>query len=536
MKGLRSFIGAYKVLSHVLPNCSNVIDPLECALTGLQSSDRLLWDENLTSRFKSVQDFLSNHKAIVLPHPSDTLWIVRDGSVNRRGLGATLYISRTNQLHLAGFFSAKLQKHQVTWLPCEVEALSIAASVKHFSPFIIQSQHPTKVLTDSKPCVQAIDKLCRGEFSASPRVTSFLTTVSCYQVYLQHLARKANLPSDFTSHNAPDCSEPNCQICNFVHEMEDSIMQNISIHDILNSTSNLPFTTRSAWRQIQNDCPGLRGVHSHLKQGRRPSKKLTSIWDVKRYLSSVSIASDGLLVVKHTQPFVPVAEAILVPQSVLDGLITALHIKLDHLSRHQFQMVLQHQFFALDMTDAISCVTSACHTCASLKSFPSSLVKQSFDNPPEVIGISFATDMIKRHRQLILVLRECTKSFTTSCLVHDEKHDTLRDALMQLIVGLHPLDGPRAIIRVDPSSGFQSMANNDSLHHLNITIKVRRVKNKNKNPVAEKAVRELEEELIRQEPGGRPVSAVGLTLAAARLNSRLRFPGLSSRKLWTQRN
>ena len=104
------------------------------------------------------------------------------------------------------------------------------------------------------------------------------------------------------------------------------------------------------------------------------------------------------------------------------------------------------------------------------------------------------------------------------------------------IVGLHPLDLRRAIIRVDPSHGFQSMANNDSLNHLNVTIDVGRVKNKNKNPVAEKAVRELEEELIRQEPGGRPVSAVGLALATARLNSRLRLPGLSSRELWTQRN
>ncbi|XP_044173496.1 uncharacterized protein LOC114951707 [Acropora millepora] len=536
VKGLRSFIGAYKVLSRVLPNCSNVIDPLECALTGLQSSDRLMWDENLTSRFKSAQDFLSNHKAIVLPRPSDTLWIVTDGSVTRRGLGATLYVSRVNQLHLAGFFSAKLRKHQVTWLPCEVEALSIAASVKHFSPFIIQSQHPTTVLTDSKPCVQAIDKLCRGEFSASPRVTSFLTTVSRYQVHLQHLAGRANLPSDFTSRNAPDCSEPNCQICNFVHEMEDSVVRNVSIHDILNNKSNLPFTSRSAWRQIQNDCPDLRRVHAHLKQGTRPSKKLTNVRDVKRYLNSVSIASDGLLVVKRTLPFAPVADAIVVPRSVLDGLLTALHIKLNHPSRHQFQMVLQRQFFALDMNDAISRVTSACHTCTSLRSFPSSLVHQSSEDPPEVVGISFAADVIKRHRQLILVLRECATSFNASCLVPDEKHDTLRDALTQLIVGVYPLDGPRAVIRVDPSPGFQSMANNDSLDYLNVTIEVGRVKNKNKNPVAEKAVRELEEELIKQEPGGRPVSAVGLALATARLNSRLRLPGLSSRELWTQRN
>ena len=76
------------------------------------------------------------------------------------------------------------------------------------------------------------------------------------------------------------------------------------------------------------------------------------------------------------------------------------------------------------------------------------------------------------------------------------------------VIGLHPLDGPRAIVRVDPAPGFASMSNNDSLKHLNVTIEVGRVKNKNKNPVAEKAVRELEEELIRQEPGGCPVSEI----------------------------
>ena len=244
-----------------------------------------------------------------------------------------MYVSRSSCLHLAGFYSGKLRKHQVNWLPCEVEALSIAAAVKYFSPFIIQSLHPTTVLTDSKRCVQAIDKLCRGEFSASPRVTSFLTTVShYYQVSLQHLAGKANLPSDFTSRNAPDCNEPNCQICTFVHDMEDSIVQGVSIQDILDSKSSLPFSTRSSWLQIQSDCPDLQRVHDHLKQGTRPSKKLTNVRDVKRYLTCTSIAKDGVLVVTRSQPFVPVE----VPRSMQDGLLTALHIKLNHPSRHQF--------------------------------------------------------------------------------------------------------------------------------------------------------------------------------------------------------
>ena len=143
VKGLRSFIGAYKVLSRVLPNCADVIDPLESSITGFQSQDKLQWNESLTQKFRAAQQALATHKSIVLPRPSDTLWIVTDGSVTKRGLGATLYITRNNHLHLAGFFSAKLRKHQVTWLPCEIEALCIAAAVKHFSPYIIQSKHHT---------------------------------------------------------------------------------------------------------------------------------------------------------------------------------------------------------------------------------------------------------------------------------------------------------------------------------------------------------------------------------------------------------
>ena len=48
------------------------------------------------------------------------------------GIAATLYVSRNNKLLLSGFFSAKLRGRQVSWLPCEIEALSIVAATKHF--------------------------------------------------------------------------------------------------------------------------------------------------------------------------------------------------------------------------------------------------------------------------------------------------------------------------------------------------------------------------------------------------------------------
>jgi hypothetical protein len=52
----------------------------------------------------------------------------------------------------------------------------------------------------------------------------------------------------------------------------------------------------------------------------------------------------------------------------------------------------------------------------------------------------------------------------------------------------------------------------------------------------EKAIAELEDELLREEHDESPISELTLAVATARFNSRLRQKGLSSRELWTQRN
>ena len=119
-------------------------------IAGCQSQDKVVWSDDLYRRFYNAQKGLSTHKSITLPQTDDQLWIVTDGSVVKREIGATMYVSRENKVLLAGFFSAKLRKHQVTWLPCEIEALSIAAAIKHFSPFIIQSSHNTCLLQASR--------------------------------------------------------------------------------------------------------------------------------------------------------------------------------------------------------------------------------------------------------------------------------------------------------------------------------------------------------------------------------------------------
>lgn len=534
--GMRSFIGAVKVMARVIKHCSALLAPLDDAIAGKTSQDNIAWTEELHCAFNRVKECLSSSRSVILPRPDDQLWIVTDGAVRRPGIAATLYVMRNDKLALAGFFSAKLRAHQLTWLPCEVEALAIAAAVKHYGPYIIQSTTKACLLTDSKPCVQAYEKLCRGEFSASPRVSTFLSTACRFQVSIRHVAGAAILPSDFASRNPPDCTDMACQVCTFVQRTQDSVVRLLSTDDILAGRARLPFTSRTAWRSLQSECPDLRRTHAHLTQGTRPSKKMTDVRDVKRYLSVASIAGDGLLIVKREEPLSPCRECIIVPRQVLDGLVTALHLQLSHPTANQLRKTLDRYFFALDLDKAVHRATDGCHPCVALRHTPQVVNEQSSSAPPATVGAAFAADVMKRARQLVLVVRECVTSYTVSMLVDDEGSQTLRDGLIRLCIELRPLDGPFAVIRTDPAPAFKALASDPLLAQHRISLELGRAKNLNKNPVAEKAVQELGEELLRQQPRGGPISPRLLAVATACLNSRLRSRGLSAREMWTQRD
>ena len=188
------------------------------------------------------------------------------------------------------------------------------------------------------------------------------------------------------------------------------------------------------------------------------------------------------------------------------------------------------------MDKAVERTTKGCHTCASLLNVPHTMIEQSTGLPPESLGIMFAADVIKRERQLILVVREYVSSYTVTRLISSERSEELRDSILSSCIELCPLDGPHAVIRTDCAPGFKALCDDPLLQKHRISIELGRTKNKNKNPVGEKAVREIEDELLRQDSRGGPVSARDLALATARLNSRIRSRGLSSREMWYQRD
>ena len=339
-------------------------------------------------------------------------------------------------------------------MPCEHEALAITAGISHYSPYIRENQHRMQVLTDSRPCVQAYQKLCKGYFSASARVSTFLSTLSTNNVSIEHISGVKNTTSDFGSRNPQTCPDQSCQICSFVRDISESVVNAVSTSDVLSGTAKMPYLNSSAWKSVQHDCPTLRRLHAHLTQGTRPTKKVKNMRDLRRLLQVASVDSNGLLVVKKSDPFVTQRNQIIVPSTILPGLITAMHLYFDHATKLQLSKIMSRYFFGINSENVIQNVVDVCDTCTSLKKLPNELFVQQSTPSPEQPGMLYNADVLRLNRQKILVAVDCFSSFASAGHVKDESHITLRTALLAntSLFRLRPCS-----VRVDNAPGFKAL-------------------------------------------------------------------------------
>ena len=327
-------------------------------------------------------------------------------------------------------------------------------------------------------------------------------------------------------------------MCQFIEEKEDSVVRSVGVTDILLDKTPVPYASRRAWYQIQQDCKELYKVCNHLKYGTTPGK-VKGARDVKRYLGKARLStnpSDELIIVLEVSPLQPVRQRIVVPRNIIDGLLTVMHLKLSHPSRDQMKKVFNRAFYALDLDRAIEGVTAGCHQCASLKKIPARFSQQSTSEPPDAIGLKFSADVIRRDRQKILLVREYVSSFTDATFIQSEESDSLKEGLIKILTRLHPTCGPPSIVRVDPATGFQGIQKDLLMSSLGIPLEIGEPKNINKNPVSEKAISEFHDELTRVQPEGGMINETTLAITISNLNSRVRSSGFSSIEIWTKRD
>ena len=527
---MRSFLGAFKDVSRSIPRCSSLLSPLENAIKGMAKETKITWTTELLDFFTKAKQALESPRSLVLPQKVDKLLITVDASPLNQGLAGTLFVVRDGKRLVSDNFSFKLKDHHVGWLPCEKEALAITAAVSHFSPYIKESDHTTQVLTDSKPCTQAWDKLRKGLFSASARVSTFLSTLASSNVSLCHIKGSLNKISDYGSRNPSECDDMSCQICKFVQDTASSVVFAISVTDILQGTARMPYLSSNSWKSAQQNDPCLRKAYAHLVAGTRPPPKTRNAKELRDVIRIASVDSQrGILVVRKEDPFVGSRDLIWCPSSIASGLITALHICLSHPSKTQLTKVFGRHFYAFGSTKIINEVSDNCDSCRALKKAPKEIFEQSSSSPPSHPGSSLAADVICRSGQKILVARDTLTSYTTATFIQGETVSEYRDGL---IICTLPMKSQLSSVRVDCAPGLKPLKNDKTLHFHGIFLDYGRTKNPNKNPVAERANQELELEIIKIDPSGKPITAATLTRAVDILNTRIRKSGLSSKEMF----
>ena len=64
VSGLKSFIGAVKVLSRVIPGCASLLAPLDTAIAGRESPDHVNRSDELLASFQSVETAISSNLSV----------------------------------------------------------------------------------------------------------------------------------------------------------------------------------------------------------------------------------------------------------------------------------------------------------------------------------------------------------------------------------------------------------------------------------------------------------------------------------------
>ena len=551
VKQARSWIGSFKQLTECIPRYAPMLSPLETAVAGRSSSERIEWTDTLNQAFVRCKKALNDVKTIQTPKPSDVLHTFSDFSKAEKAVGGRLEIHRMIggkiQKLPGGHFSCRVSKLQEKWYPCEGEALAVKLVLEHFADQIRESNNVTIHHTDNQPVVQAWKRSKLGAFSTSARISTFLTGISAKNVEIVHTPGRDMNTSDYNSRNPQDCEEERCKICSFASGLveEGNLVAKITVQDIENGNIKMPFTQRKGWLEVQKNDKTHRDLVHLMKNTQLPERKKTNgcYTTLKRLHNLykrgyIKQSSDGLITMTSITHQNGEVTTISVPSNVFPGLIQALHLKLGHPSKMQLQKLCTRYFYCPGFGRIIEEVTSNCSVCAALKVLPKEVFSQSTTQTP-TFGANFSSDVIRRDNQKILLTRAKLSQFTITRLIQDETADTLETALLTSIMDFIPDEG--ATIQLDNAPGWQTLHSRSTttgsmLKKLNIKLDLGRVLNINKNPIAENAIKEFHKERLRVNPKGGPVSVLELAVITKNINSRIRLRGLSSKEIAFQRD
>ena len=248
----------------------------------------------------------------------------------------------------------------------------------------------------------------------------------------------------------------------------------------------------------------------------------------------LTVAKDGLIQVKHPDIAHSIEYmAILVPDIYFPGLVQSIHIKLNHPSPYQLHKHISRNFYCIAMAKTINNISAACDTCSRLKILPKE-VKTGSTTLNTTFGKAFSADILIEKGQHILLCREKLSQFSITKFLPDETKESIQEALVTMLVDFVPDSG--TLVQVDPGPGLVALQDDEILNRFNIKLDIGRIHNKQKNPVAENAIKEFRKEWLRLYPEGTLLSEIDRASITSTMNKRIRMNGLAPKEFMLKRN
>ena len=529
VRDMRSYIGLYKTLLPASKNLTVLLDPFDRMVADRESKEPFIWDRQLEQAFIKTTAAVADLQTLYLPHPSDQLMIVVDAAKTQPGIGHTLYAIKDNKKLPVAFHSVKLQQPYDRWLPCELEALAFATAITSEYHIIKETKLPVIISPDSKAVADAVKLIKKGNFSTNPRIQSLITNVNRVPIIVQMASGKSELNScaDFQSRHPSICTAEQCAICSFVKEKSTSILDPFAINAINPTEGNIPFQNKDAWNKIQDQDKACYQTKSLLLSGKTPNKRSGKTpSEIRRLCSIAKVNNKNLLIVpmKTNKYSAVTTELTVVPSQYLPAILWQLHNLHNHPTKSQLKSIFDKAFYSVGLSAQLDTIYNECYFCATQKKLPDPSPQQS-RTEAHVPGTHFHADVIRRQSQYILTVRDHFSSYTCAKIIRAENNKELKTGIIELIQPIR-LAG-EVLVRVDNATGFKPLLDNKDhdLDKLKIKVQATDQFNKNANAVIDKACLELEQELKRIEPDGRPISSTTLNQAISVLNQRLRRKG-----------
>ena len=568
-KQVNSWKGLYKTLIGHLPALSNLMSPFDAATAGKNSNESFTWTPALTSAFNEAMRHLGNINKTYLPQPSEQLILLPDAMSTTPCVGWVLYVKREGKMLPVVFCTAKLKDYMSRWYPCEKEAVGVVLSLDQCSHWIAESLLPTLVGPDSLAVVKASELMRKGKHSSNPRLQSLLASVNRRNIRFFHNSAKAGnhiVPDHLSRLKDTTCNAKDCAVERFLHDVpnsveamtisgEDSLLTLSSLlvengipappilaataldiaDELINRSGPIPLGSHHTWKEIQKSDQDCQAVYKLKKLGEAPRKKNTN--PIINKIFKESVISRGLLVVKSFDSRkLREVMRVVVPSSYIDSILAVLHIRLNHPKRSQLKLVFERYFFSPRCDAALGTLYSSCHLCIGLQKFPKELETFRPSLQPEHPGLCMNIDIIKRAGQLILVCVDLFSFYTTSCFIPSEKAEDMEIAIIQAVTPIRRASS--LSVRVDKAPGFMKLAstNRPSLSNVGIKLVIGDDENKNSNCSVDKAISELEEEIVKLSPDGSKIDVSTLAQATMQINSKIRNRGLTAEEVHFSRD